>query len=181
VGKLFLLFTLVPLVELYLLLFMAARVGFWPTVGLVLVTGLLGAMLARREGLRVLGTWKQTLARGQMPAEGLLGAVLVLVGGVLLVTPGILTDLVGFLLLIPPTRRIIAVRVRRRLERSIRAGTVRVSSSGFGGGWGRGPGGPSPASAPDEDAWARVEDKTSDSRDEVVDAEVVEEPPRRPG
>jgi len=125
---LFLAFTLIPLLELYLLLFVARYVGFWPTVGLVLVTGVIGALLAKKEGLRVVRRWQQSLAQGRMPEEGILGGLLVLVGGVLLVTPGVLTDAVGFLLLLPPTRRVIAARVRRVLERRMADGTVRVTS-----------------------------------------------------
>jgi UPF0716 protein FxsA len=125
-GKLLLLFTVVPLVELYLLLFIGDVVGFWPTVGIVLFTGVLGAWLAKREGLRVFRKWQEALAEYRMPEEGVLGGVLVLVGGVLLVTPGVLTDLVGFLLLVPPTRRLVAAVVRRRVERRIADGSIHV-------------------------------------------------------
>jgi len=138
VGRLFLLFTLVPLVELYLLIWIGGRVGFWPTVALVAFTGLLGASLARAEGMRVLTEWQTSLARGELPPEGVLGGVLVLVGGVLLVTPGVLTDVAGLLLLLPPTRRAMIAVVRRHLERQIREGHVRVVS------FRTGPGGPPP-------------------------------------
>jgi UPF0716 protein FxsA len=125
---LFFAFTVIPLVELYLLLVIGRHVGALPTVVLVLITGLVGALLARKEGLRVVRRWQQSLARGRMPEEGILGGLLVLVGGVLLVTPGVLTDLVGFLLLLPPSRRWIARRLRRVLERRIAQGTVRVTT-----------------------------------------------------
>lgn len=117
VAKLLLLFTIVPLVELYLLLLLGQSMGLWPTVALVLVTGVLGAALGKREGLRVWRSWQQALAQGRIPEEGILGGVLVLIGGVLLVTPGVLTDVTGLLLLIPPTRRLIANVVRARLEK----------------------------------------------------------------
>jgi UPF0716 protein FxsA len=125
-GKLLILFTVVPLVELYLLLFIGDLVGFWPTVGIVLFTGALGAWLAKREGLRVYRKWQEALTEYRMPEEGVLGGVLVLVGGVLLVTPGVLTDVVGFLLLLPPTRRLIAGVVRSRIERRIADGSIHV-------------------------------------------------------
>jgi UPF0716 protein FxsA len=125
---LFLAFVVVPLLDLYLLLALGREVGFWPTVGLVLVAGLVGSLLARREGVRVLRRWQESLARGQMPEEGLLGGVLVLLGGVLLVWPGVLTDVAGLVLLLPPTRRLVAALVRRRLERGMAAGTVRVTT-----------------------------------------------------
>lgn len=133
--KLLALFTIVPLVELALLIFIGERVGLWPTVGLVFVTGGLGAWLAKREGLRVLREWQASLARGQMPEEGVLGGLLVLVGGVLLITPGVVTDLTGLLLLLPPTRRLVAARVRKAVERRIGDGSIRVvdlSGGGFG-------------------------------------------------
>lgn len=125
---LFILFTVVPLVELYLLVLLGRHMGAWASLGLVLVTGVLGAVLAKGEGLRVLRRWQESLARGEMPEEGLLSGVLVLVGGVLLVTPGVLTDVAGVLLLLPPTRRLVAARVRRWLERRVVSGQVRVTS-----------------------------------------------------
>src|SRR5690606_3117938 len=82
----------------------------------------------KREGRRVLGGWRDALAAGRIPDEGVLGGVLVLVGGVLLVTPGFLTDVAGLALLFPPTRRLVADRVRAHLERRTLGG-----SSGGGG------------------------------------------------
>jgi len=132
-GRLLLvLFTVVPLVELYLLLWIGDLMGFWPTVGLVLLTGVIGATLAKLEGLRVLGQWQSALAEGRVPEAGVLDGLLVLVGGILLVTPGILTDVFGFSLLIPPTRQVVARFLRKRVERGIEKGTVRVHVGGFG-------------------------------------------------
>ncbi|WNG45208.1 FxsA family protein [Archangium minus] len=125
---LFLAFTVVPFIELYLLLAIGREVGFWPTVGMVLLTGFVGALLAKGEGVRVVRRWQESLAQGRMPEEGILGGVLVLVGGVLLVAPGVLTDVVGLLLLFPPTRKVVAAIVRRRLERRMAAGTLRVTT-----------------------------------------------------
>ena len=135
-GKLLLLFTVVPLVELYLLLYLGRVLGFWSTVAIVFVTGVAGATLAKRQGARVLANWRESLASGTMPEEGVLGGVLVLVGGVLLVTPGVFTDLVGLSLLVPVTRALWARAVRAWLERRIQQGDVTVmtmgSMSGFG-------------------------------------------------
>ncbi|MCA9529594.1 MAG: FxsA family protein [Myxococcales bacterium] len=125
-GKLFLLFTVVPFVELYLLMRIGAAVGFLPTVALVLLTGVVGAALAKAEGLRVLRQSQEALDRGELPAEGVLGGVLVLIGGVLLITPGVLTDAAGLLLLVPPVRRWVADRVRHNLEARIARGDVHV-------------------------------------------------------
>ncbi len=107
-GKLFLLFTVVPVVELYLLITIGGWVGAEATVGIVFVTGMLGATLARKEGTRVWRQWQEAVAAGQIPKEGVVSSLLVLVGGVLLVTPGVLTDITGLALLIPPTRRLVA-------------------------------------------------------------------------
>ncbi len=130
---LFLLFTVVPFIELYLLLTMGRNVGLVPTLAFVVGTGLLGAFLARREGTRVLRDWQVSMAQGRIPEDGILSGALILVGGALLVAPGVLTDLTGMLLLIPPTRRFIAARIRRVLERRRKAGTFRVSTFGMGG------------------------------------------------
>jgi UPF0716 protein FxsA len=126
VAKLFLLFTIVPLLDLYVLLLIGDRIGFWPTVGIVVLTGVVGAWLAHSEGLRVLRDWRRAILRGKVPEDGVLGGLLVLVGGVLLVTPGVLTDIVGLLLLIPPTRRLIAAWIRRGIERRISSGQIQV-------------------------------------------------------
>jgi len=120
-GRLFLLFTLVPVIELYLLISLGSVIGTLPTVGLVLATGFAGAWLARREGARVLREWQGAVNRGELPREGLTSSLLVLVGGVLLITPGVLTDVAGFLLLIPPTRRAIAAAITRRVQQSLDA------------------------------------------------------------
>lgn len=127
-GKLFLLFTAVPLLDLWLLLAIGDVIGFWPTLGLVLLTGFAGATLARVEGLRVLGAWRAALAAGRLPEEGVLSGVLVLVGAVLLVTPGVITDVAGLALLVPASRRLAARALRAWLARQIRSGRVRVVS-----------------------------------------------------
>lgn len=107
-ARLFLLFTIVPFIELFLLMQVGDLVGFWPTVAMILLTGITGAWLAKREGLRVLREYQQALAEMRMPEEGLTSALLVLVGGALMVAPGVLTDVTGILLMIPPVRRVVA-------------------------------------------------------------------------
>ncbi|WP_309894689.1 FxsA family protein [Archangium sp.] len=162
-------FTVLPFIELYLLLAIGREVGFWPTVGTVLLTGLIGAYLAKKEGLRVLRRWQESLAQGRMPEEGLLGGVLVLVGGVLLVSPGVITDVLGLVLLFPPTRRVVAAVVRRRLEKRVAAGTLRVTTMNMGG-----MGGPFGARPQDDGARPsrpRIERRPGDE----VDAEFTED------
>lgn len=116
-ARLFLLFTLIPLVELTLLVWIAQHTNWIVTLALIFLPGFLGAWLARREGLRCLRAAIHQVRRGELPTDSLLDGVLVLVAGALLITPGVLTDLTGFLLLIPAVRQ----RVRRHIVRRIRA------------------------------------------------------------
>jgi UPF0716 protein FxsA len=132
-GRLALLFVLVPVLELILLIRMGQVIGFWPTLAIVLVTGWAGAFLARLEGLRVLARFQQELAMGRVPGQAILDGASVLVGGAFLLAPGILTDLAGLALLFPPTRRLIQGWVRRRLERGIMNGSIRVMTMTTGG------------------------------------------------
>ncbi len=130
-GRLFLLFTVVPLVELYLLIAIGRILGPVMTIGLVLLTGALGAWFARLEGARVIRRWQEALARQQMPKDGVIDGFLIFVGGVLLITPGVLTDIAGLSMVMPPTRRVIASYARAWFERQIAAGRVQVYSSGY--------------------------------------------------
>ena len=129
-GRLALLFVIVPLVELALLIQMGQLIGFWPTIGLVVFTGVTGAWLARKEGLRTLWKLKEDLANGRVPAQAIMDGMAVFAGGALLLTPGILTDLVGFGLLFPGTRHAIQKRIMARLERHIQEGAVHVRMTG---------------------------------------------------
>lgn len=122
--RLILLFTVVPLLELSLLLRIGGWLGAGPTLGLVLGTGFVGAWLARREGLRAWSAVQEQLARGQVPGRELLDAVLVLLAGVVLITPGILTDAAGFTLMTGRGRNWVAKRIRKRLEASIDAAQI---------------------------------------------------------
>jgi UPF0716 protein FxsA len=126
---LFLLLTLVPVVELTILLEVHRGIantwgtgaGLLVTFGSIILSGVIGATLIRRQGLAVLRTIRATMARGEFPAHSLVEAALVLGGGTLLLTPGFLTDVVGFTLLIPWTRRlwrcIVLYWLRLKLER----------------------------------------------------------------
>ena len=131
-GVLFLTFVLVPFIELLLLLRIGRVVGAPSTLALLILTGLVGAWLAKRQGRKVLEEWRTSLAAGRVPEEGVLGGVLVLVGGLLLITPGVLTDLAGLLCLLPSTRRLIAQRVGRYLARQVSLRQAPVQGYGFG-------------------------------------------------
>ena len=130
IGRLALLFVVVPLVELVLLIQMGRWVGFWPTITVVVFTGVAGAWLTRMEGLRTIWRLRDDLANGRIPGQAIMDGMAVIAGGSLLLTPGILTDMVGFGLLFPTTRRLIQRRFMARLERRIQESVVHVSMSG---------------------------------------------------
>jgi UPF0716 protein FxsA len=126
VGRLFLAFALVPLLELYILIKIGGYLGAFQTVALVVLTALLGVVLARFEGLKTLQQIRNSLAQGIVPAEEMVDAVLIFVGGILLITPGVLTDLCALVLLIPYSRTIFKRWLRRRFDRMIATGNVRL-------------------------------------------------------
>ncbi len=117
--RLLLLFTVVPALELFLLIQLGRYVGFWPTAALVLGTGVVGAWLTRREGLKVLRAVNTEMAEGRMPTDYLLDGLLILLAGAVLLTPGLLTDAVGFVLLAPPARRVIRNGVSKAISKRI--------------------------------------------------------------
>lgn len=119
--RLFLLFTLVPLLELAVLLRLGSLLGLVPTLLLVVATGVAGAWLARREGLRSWQAVQRELAGGRFPGEELLHGVLILVAGVVLVTPGVLTDALGIVLLVRPARRRIIAGLRSHFAPRVEA------------------------------------------------------------
>jgi UPF0716 protein FxsA len=125
-SRLFLLFTVVPALELYLLLRLGELFGPLHTLLLIVVTGFVGASLARQQGLSVLRQIAEGLERGVPPGEKLLEGALVLVGGVLLITPGVLTDLTGIVLLFPLTRRLLVPILLRRMALQAQLRGVRV-------------------------------------------------------
>ena len=130
---LFLLFVVVPLVEFSLLMRVGALLGFGPTVLLVVVTGVIGARLARRQGLGVLSAMQEEMARGQVPSQEISHGLLILLAGALLVTPGVLTDAVGFFLLVPWTRAMIQPWVVRQVKKRFGKGAwthVHVGTQG---------------------------------------------------
>jgi len=120
------LFIGLPIVELALLFELHGSVGFMPTVLLVLLTGLAGATLVRRQGLATLLKIQQEMARGNVPAPQMMDGVMILVAGALLVTPGLITDGAGFALLVPFLREKIRDWLRKKIEAKVRNGYVQV-------------------------------------------------------
>ncbi|MEE9171811.1 MAG: FxsA family protein [candidate division NC10 bacterium] len=125
-GRLLLLFTVVPLVELYLLIEVGSRLGAGTTVILIALTGGVGALLARMQGFRVVLQIRERLRGGQLPADELLSGGLVVAGGLLLVTPGLLTDAVGLALLLPFVRSRVVEWVKGFIQRKIQEGSIDV-------------------------------------------------------
>lgn len=111
---LFLLFLLVPIIEIYLLVQVGGLIGAVPTVALVVFTAVLGALLVRHQGLATLQRVQTLMARGELPTLAMLEGMVVLLSGALLLTPGFMTDLLGFLGLIPPLRQALVREILRR-------------------------------------------------------------------
>ena len=128
-GRLILVFTIVPLAELYILIKIGSHIGGFNTILLVLMTTVLGALLARLQGLRTLRQIQLSLSQGQIPAEELIDGVLILFGGILLVIPGVLTDLFALVLLLPVTRTYFKRWLRRRFDRMMASGNVRLGAT----------------------------------------------------
>ena len=125
-GRLFALFLIVPVLDLALLVAVGERIGFWPTVATVVLTAFVGSALARREGTAAWQRVQARLGEGGLPGPELIDGLLILIAGVLLLTPGFLTDLAGLLGLLPPTRAVARRALRARFERAVQQGSVRV-------------------------------------------------------
>jgi UPF0716 protein FxsA len=125
-GRLFLLFTVIPLVELYLLIRIGTWIGALPTVLIVLGTGFVGAWLARLQGFQVWMQIRFEINEGRFPGTPLLDGLLLLAAGLFLVTPGVLTDILGFALIIPVTRVPIRRWMAEKLRRMMDSGTVEI-------------------------------------------------------
>jgi len=128
-GKLLLIFTIVPFVELSLLLQIAERTSAMTTLGIILATGVVGAYFAKEQGRRVVHNIQNELNSGRMPGNELIHGLCVLIGGLLLLTPGILTDLFGFSLLIPATRASYIGLIKTYISQNFRMGGVNAYSS----------------------------------------------------
>ena len=123
-GYLILLFTAVPLVELALLIKIGQYIGVGYTLGVVIFTGVTGAYLAKMQGLTTLRRIQEDVNQGIMPADKLFDGVLILCSGILLLTPGFITDIIGFMGLIPLTRNLFKTWLKRKIENMISQGRV---------------------------------------------------------
>jgi UPF0716 protein FxsA len=124
--RLFLLFTLVPAIELYLIIKVGSVIGAFNTILLIIFTGVVGAYYARQQGFRVVSNIQWKMQQGTVPGDDLVNGAMLLVGGAFLITPGFITDFAGFSLIFPPSREAIKVGVKRYLEKKVRQGEVKV-------------------------------------------------------
>jgi len=112
------LFIGIPLVEIYLFIEVGGWIGVWPTIALVVVTAFIGTSMLRQQGLATLARAQAEISKDRLPLQEIFNGFCLLVGGVLLLTPGFLTDALGFALLIPPLRAVIGRGLWKMLERS---------------------------------------------------------------
>jgi len=125
--KLFLALTLIPLIEIYLLIKIGSHLGAFNTVLIVILTALLGAWLARLEGGKTMTKVRESLNRGELPAEEMLDAMLIFVAGIVLLTPGFVTDLAGLGLLVPQIRYGFKRWLRKKFDEWVSSDKLRNS------------------------------------------------------
>ena len=124
--KLFFGFTLIPIIELYILIKIGTVIGGFNTILLVLLTGFAGAWLARLEGMNTMIRFRENMQQGIMPAEELIDAAIIFIAGVLLITPGLMTDVSGLLLLWPLTRNMFKRYLRKKFDEMQLRGSIHI-------------------------------------------------------
>jgi UPF0716 protein FxsA len=122
----FLFIVIVPAIEIAVLLYSGQLIGVWPTIVLIILTGILGTYLAKQQGLETIRRTQEQLRRGMMPGEAVLDGISILVGGTLLLTPGFVTDIMGLMLLLPPTRKFFKVLMLKAFKNWIDRGNIKV-------------------------------------------------------
>jgi len=124
--KLFLIFAVVPLIELGILIEIGSHIGVLNTITLVILTAVVGAYMVRQEGLGVLYRIQKNMNEGQFPADELINGAMILVAGALLLTPGVFTDIIGFLMVFPASRNFIRKFITKYLEKKISPRDIRI-------------------------------------------------------
>lgn len=188
-ARILLLLTLIPLIDLVVLILIGQAIGFWPTIGLVVAAGVLGVLVARLRGLRAWRSLQTDLATGQMPGDALFDGLAMLLAAVLLITPGVLTDLAALVLLFPPTRRPLRGMLRGRITRMIAGPGISIlplggfgpgmdaaARGGFGGGFGNVG---APPQGGHRSGGARYYDAAADGGGTVIDITPDEKPTPR--
>ena len=124
--RLILIFIVVPLIEILLLIEIGSRIGALNTIFIIILTAILGGSLMRHQGFTIIRNIQRDLSQGQMPTGELINGALVLVGGIVLLTPGFFTDAVGFVLLLPATRALILKKIQLLIRRKIESGDIHI-------------------------------------------------------
>lgn len=117
---LFLAFIAVPTIELSLLIYSGQQLGFFPTISLILITGFLGAYLAKKQGMKAWSDFNRRMAQMETPGDAMIDAVCIFIGGVLLLMPGFVTDFIGFLLLFSGPRNLIRPMIHKWIYQKIK-------------------------------------------------------------
>mgnify|MGYP000493340857 CR=1 FL=1 len=125
-GKILLFIIVTPIIDLYILIKASQNMGFWTTIGLIIATGIAGYYLAKSEGKIVLSNINSQLSQGRVPGEELLTGLSILIGGIFLVVPGIVTDIMGITMILPGTREIYKNIIRRYFTNRIKRGNTRI-------------------------------------------------------
>jgi UPF0716 protein FxsA len=137
-GILVLLFTIIPAIEIYLLINIGGALGAVNTLIIVITTGIVGATLAKSQGLAIINKIQKDIGAGQLPADQIIHGLLVFGGGLLLLTPGFLTDILGLSMVFPGTRHLIVIFAKSALDKGIKNGNIHFTTfgqNGFGGGF----------------------------------------------
>ena len=120
--KILILFVIVPVTELYILIEVGKKIGSLSTIGIIILTGIIGAYLVKSQGFMILRKIQNDLNEGIMPGDSLIQGAIILAGGILLLTPGFVTDIVGFIFLIPVSRNIVKKYLLKWLQGKIKEG-----------------------------------------------------------
>jgi UPF0716 protein FxsA len=138
----FLIYLVFPIIEIYFLFTASKYMGFFPVLGLVVLTAWIGSRLVRSQGLIVLSQFQTRMNEGHLPKKEAIEGLLILAAGILLIAPGFITDAIGILCLLPFTRPVIAIFFARWIEGKIKKGQFKVYTATTFGGPGQHSGGP---------------------------------------
>ena len=123
-AKLLILFIIVPVTELYILIEVAKKIGSLTTIGVIILTGVIGTYLVKNQGFMILRKIQEDLNEGIMPGDSLIQGAIILAGGILLLTPGFVTDILGFIFLAPVSRNIVKKYLLKWLKGKIKEGNL---------------------------------------------------------
>ncbi len=116
----FLIFIIIPIIEISIFITIGSNIGILNTIGIILVTALVGIFLVRRQGLKLLFDAQKNLSQGIMPKEEIKGGIFLLISGLLLITPGFFTDCIGFLVFLKPIQNFITNQAKKYFQSRIR-------------------------------------------------------------